>query len=91
VFGYGTNRKYSGIKKKDVLERIERLEAALSIAHEYLETGAHADWHGFRALFSPKVRGGKVVPPHKSWVENVYIPARERALRKAEDLLEKLE
>jgi len=77
--------------RKDILERIDRPKEALSKAHEYLETGAHADWHGFRAMFSPKIRDGKLAPPHKSWVKNVYIPNREKALRRAEDLLEKLE
>jgi hypothetical protein len=80
-------------KKKAILDRIKRLEEAITKAHEYkaheyFETGTHANWHGFRPLFVPKVRNGKALPPHKDWVRNVFLPSRERALRKAENALE---
>ena len=77
-------------KQKAVLERIKRLEEAITKGREYLESGAHADWRGFRPLFNTKVRDGKILPPHEDWVKNVFLPRRERALRKAERALEKL-
>ncbi len=78
-------------KKKAVLERIGSLGGDLAKAQEYLKTGAHADWNGFRPLFTPKFRDGKALPPHKDWVKNVFIPNRERALLKAEKALDRLE
>jgi hypothetical protein len=78
-------------KRKSVLERIDRLEDAINKGREYLESGAHADWTGFRALFTPKVKDGKLVPPHKDWVQNVFLPRQERALKKAYDILEKFD
>ena len=78
-------------KKKALLDRIKRLEDAITKAHEFLETGEHANWNGFRALFDVKVKDGKALPPHKDWVRNVFLPRRERALNKAEKALEKLE
>jgi hypothetical protein len=42
-------------------------------------------------LFADKVRDGKALPPHKDWVKNVFLPNRERALRRAQQVLEKLE
>jgi hypothetical protein len=77
-------------KKKAVLDRIKHLEDAITKAQEYLESGAHAHWHGFRPLFADKVRDGKELPPHNDWVKNVFLPRQERALRKAERVLEKL-
>lgn len=78
------------LKKKAILDRIKHLEEAIAKGHEYLESGEHAHWHGFRPLFVPKVRDGKTLPPHRDWVKNVFIPMQERALRKAEKTLEKL-
>jgi hypothetical protein len=78
-------------KKKAILERIKSLEDALSKAQEYLETGAHSDWNGFRPLFTPKIRDGRQIPPHRDWVKNVFIPSREKAIRKAEKILDQLE
>ncbi len=77
-------------KRKAVLDRIKRLEEAITKAQEYLESGKHADWHGFRPLFNVKVRGGKILPPHKDWVKNVFLPRRERALKHSQKVLEKL-
>jgi hypothetical protein len=77
-------------KKIAVLDRIKRLEEAITKGREYLESGKHADWHGFRALFAVRVRDGKTLPPHKDWVKNVFLPRRERALRQAQKALEKL-
>ena len=77
-------------KKKAILERIESLESNISKGREYLESGAHEDWQGFHAIFVPKTRNGKELPPHKDWVRNVYLPGCERALSKAEKLLERL-
>ncbi len=81
----------SKLNKKAILDRIKIIEDELEKAHEYLQARAHADWHGFRALFNVKVRDGKVLPPHEDWVKNVFIPGREKAMRKAEKLLDKLE
>jgi len=79
-------------KKKAVIARIKNHEDALAKAHEYLESGAHADWCGFRPFFTPKTRDGKVVvPPHKDWVRNVFIPSREKGIRKAEKILDRIE
>jgi hypothetical protein len=77
-------------KKKAVLDRIKRLEEAITKGREYLESGKHAHWQGFRALFTPKVRDGKALPPHKDWVKSVFLPRKEQALKKAQDALEKL-
>ena len=81
----------SASKKKAVLDRIKHLEVAMTKGREYLETGAHRDWRGFRPLFTTKVRDGKALPPHKDWVKNVFLRRCERALRSAEKILERLE
>jgi hypothetical protein len=78
-------------KQRAVLERIKRLEDEIAKAREYLETGAHAEWHGFRASFAVKVKDGTALPPHPDWVRNVFIPRRERALQQADKALERLE
>ena len=77
-------------KRKDIIERIRSFEDAIRRANEYLESGKHANWPGFSPIFSPKIRDGKRVPPHKDWVRNVYLPRMERALTRAEKLLERL-
>ena len=78
-------------KQKAVADRIEMIEEELRIAREYLLDGSNADWRGFRPLFRDKIREGRSVPPHRDWVKNVFIPGRERALRKSELALERLE
>jgi hypothetical protein len=75
------------ITRDHLLARIKRLEDAITIANEYLDTGKHADWKGFRPLFAAKLRAGKELPPHRDWVRNVFLPRRERALNRAEKLL----
>ena len=77
-------------KKKAILDRIKHLEDAIAKGKEYLESGKHADWHGFRPLFVDKVRNGKILPPHKDWIKNVFLPSNERALNKAQEKLDKL-
>ena len=77
-------------KKKAILDRIKHHEDAITKGREYLESGKHAHWHGFRPLFVDKVRDGKMLPPHKDWIKNVFLPREERALKKAEKALEKL-
>ena len=80
-----------GLRKvKDIRDRIKHHEDAIAKAREYLESGKHTDWHGFRPLFVDKVRDGKVLPPHKDWVKNVFLPRMEKELRKTERTLEKL-
>lgn len=81
----------SDLKKKKILKRISDIEERIAKANEYLQTGANAHWHGFKPFFKEKVRGGKILPPHKDWVKNVFIPNSERALRKAEKLIDRLE
>ena len=76
--------------KTTVLERIESLEQAIAKAKEYLETGKHAEWSGFRPLFVYKLKDGQKLPPHKDWVKNVFLPRMEKALRRAEKLAERL-
>jgi hypothetical protein len=78
-------------KTRAIFDRIKRIEEAIVKAHEYLATGAHADWHGFRPFFSRKVKYGKTLPPHKDWVRNVFLPSKEKALSNAEKTLEKLD
>jgi len=78
------------VKRKAVLERIHSIEQAIGRAKEYLESGKHAHWSGFRPLFVPKFKNGKELPPHKDWVKNVFLPRKERALRYAEKVLERL-
>ena len=77
-------------KTKAVADRIESLEQAIRRAREYLESGKHADWHGFRPLFDRKLKDGKERPPHKDWVKNVFLPRMEKALSRAERILERL-
>jgi hypothetical protein len=78
-------------KKKAVLDRIASIEDALGRAREYLESGKHADWNGFRPLFVPKRRNGKDLPPHKDWVKNVFLPRMEKALSRSEKALERFD
>jgi hypothetical protein len=77
-------------KRNAVLQRIRSLEESIARANEYLESGSNADWVGFRPLFVRKVREGKELPPHKDWVRNVYLPRVEKAVSRAERLLEQL-
>ncbi len=78
-------------KKKAILDRIKHIEDDIVKGREYLESGKHAHWHGFRPLFTEKIGDGKVLPPHKDWVKNVFLPSREKALRKAEKILDRME
>jgi hypothetical protein len=78
-------------EKKALLDRIGSIEDAVVRARAYLETGAHADWHGFRALFAQKLRNGEELPPHKDWVKNVFLPRMERALVQSERALERFD
>ncbi len=77
-------------KTKPIRDRIATAEEALARAREYLATGAHQHWHGFRALFAPKQRNGVELPPHPDWVRNVFIPRAEKLLVEAESALEQL-
>lgn len=77
-------------KKKTIVDRVKHLEESITKGYEYLESGEHAHWSGFRPLFVSKVKDGKVLPPHKDWVKNVFIPRKEKALRKAEKILDRL-
>ena len=74
-------------KRKTVLERIESLERAIRTAREYLESGTHANWHGFRPLFGR----GENLPPHKDWVKNVFLRRREMGLAQAEKFMQRLD
>jgi hypothetical protein len=82
---------YVNAKKKAVLDRIKHLEEAILKGREYLASGKHASWRGFRPLFSAKVRGGTELPPHRDWVKSVFLPRMERALKSGEKALQKLE
>jgi hypothetical protein len=85
-----TRRPKLTAKQRAVLERIRSLEDAIGRAREYLECGSHANWPGFRPIFSRKVHDGKEVSPHKDWVRKVYLPRMEKALTRAEKVLEQL-
>lgn len=78
-------------KRKAVLERIESIEQAIDRATEYLESGKHAHWSGFRPIFVSKFKDGKEMPPHKDWVKNVFLPRKQKALKRAERLVERLD
>lgn len=78
------------LKEKTLIDRIGRIEGEITKGREYLESGQHADWQGFRPLFVDKVRDGKVLPPHKDWVKNVFLPNHEKSLMEANKLLERL-
>lgn len=78
-------------KTKAVTERIERIQEAIGKGREYLDNGSHADWQGFRPLFTAKIKDGNPMPPHRDWVKNVFLPQEERALRNAEKALRALE
>jgi len=77
-------------REKVILDRIKTLEEAITKGREYLENGTHADWIGFQPVFVKKMRDGKALPPHRDWVKNVFLPGHEKALRRAERLLERL-
>lgn len=77
-------------KEKAILDRIKHIEDAISKGCEYLDTGAHAHWHGFKPLFVDKVKDGRALPPHKDWVKNVFLPHHEKALAKQQKLLERV-
>jgi hypothetical protein len=83
--------KQPNAKRKAVLERIQSIEQAIGKAKEYLESGKHAHWSGFRPLFVPKFKDGKELPPHKDWVKNVFLPRKDKALKRAEKLVERFE
>ena len=78
-------------KAKAVTQRIRRLEAAITKAREYLESGKHANWGAFRPVFTAKTHDGKALPPHRDWVKNFFLPRKERALKYAEKVLRTLE
>jgi hypothetical protein len=84
------HKMQTNLAKEAILDRIKNLEEAIAKGQAYRESGAHPGWCGFRAYFATKIRDGKVLPPHKDWVKNVFLPNRERALGKAEKLLERL-
>ena len=77
-------------KRKAVLARIEELEQAIGRAKEYLESGKHADWAGFRPMFVRKYGLAGELPPHKDWVRNVFLRRTQKALSRAEKVLEQL-
>jgi hypothetical protein len=83
--------KAKNTKRQAVLDRIQSLEEAIVRAKEYLESGKHACWSGFRPLFVRKFKDGKELPPHKDWVKTVFLPRKEKALRRAEKILERLD
>ena len=72
-------------KEKAILDRVKHFEDAIAKGREFLESGKHADWHGFRALFVDKG-----LPPHKDWIKNVFLPRHEKYLSRQHKLLERL-
>jgi hypothetical protein len=77
-------------KKRAILDRIKHLEEAITKGREYLESGAHAQWQGFRPLFAAKEKNGKMLPPHADWVKNYFLPRCEMMLRHSEKVLERM-
>ena|SRR5947209_5692404 len=82
--------KLMNLKQKAIVERIKRLEEAIAKGRAYLESGEHAGWAGFRPLFYSKKKDGKELPPHRDWVKNVFLRHKQKALSRAEKLLENL-
>ena len=78
-------------KRAAVLARIDSHEDAIRRAEEFLESGAHADWHGFRPRFADKLRDGVSLPPHADWIRSTFLRRMHRALRDAERVLETLD
>ena len=76
-------------KRKAILDRIDSLTQSIQRANEYLASGKHARWQGFRPLFARKFRDGKELPPHKDWVKHVFLRRMEKALARAEKTLER--
>ena len=79
------------LSRKLILDRIKYLEEGIAKGREYLQTGAHADWRGFKPLFYGKMKDDKKLPPHPDWVRNWFLPRSEKVLNRAEKLLEKYE
>jgi hypothetical protein len=77
-------------KEKAILDRIKHLEDAISKGREFLETGSHGDWHRFQPMFVNKTRDGKVLPPHRDWIKNVFLPRQQKLLEHAQKSLERL-
>ncbi len=78
-------------KLKSFEATISRVDTAIKLANDYLETGEHADWHGFRPLFVGKFKDGKPCPPHTDRVINFFLRDCRRPLRDASRALERLE
>ena len=78
-------------KRKAVIERIKHREQSIVRAKEYLESGKHADWVGFRPLFATKLRDGRELPPHRDWVKNVFLRNEEKLLKRDQRILERLD
>ena len=77
-------------KEKAILDRIKHLEDATSKAREFLETGKHGGWHRFQPMFVNKVGRDGVLPPHRDWIKNVFLPRQQKLLKHAEKSLERL-
>ena len=77
-------------EKKAVLDRIKHLELAIAKGRLFLATGENGDWHGFRPLFIEKFKDGKMQPPHRGWVRKKFIPCKERALARNQDILDRM-
>ena len=63
------------MKRTSVLERIQLIEQAITKAKEYLESGKHAHWIGFRPLFVSKLKDGKELDmgtPHDSFADEAH-------------------
>jgi len=85
-------RRHSALSKRNSISvRIRRLENAIKLAQCYLDTGANADWHGFRPLFVDKWKDGKPCPPHRDWVRNVFIRRCQRQIASARKSMKRLE
>jgi hypothetical protein len=56
--------------RKKIIERIDRLNEAIDKARDYLVTGDHSNWRGFRPLFGDS----RNRLPHPDWIANVFLP-----------------
>jgi hypothetical protein len=76
--------------EKSILDRIKHLEDSILKAEEYLRDGSNSNYHGFQPLFRDKVKNGKVMPPHRDWVRNVFLPNCRRKVRKSLENLKRI-
>ena len=77
-------------KVQAVVKHIERIEDAIIKGANSGERRPRR-LARFSVVFHNKVQNGKAAPPHRDWVQNVFLPRSERAVERAEKALQRLE